>query len=207
MGLGVAKVDKHAVPHIPRHEPPEALHGFSDAFLIDRDELSQVFRIHPSGEFGRTDEVREHHRDLPALGNVRRSRCYRWLSRNGSRGHVFEMGNRTQELSAMPERCHADLIEVLIGQVAKNAEINIVDSTAPNMFGHTELCEPVRSLLHRNPPNKTFVAFKTSKTLCSFCKRKILPRAGGHVRCRRRSARRRSAARAELPHWFARPPG
>src|SRR6516164_5779852 len=74
MGFGVAKGDKHAVAHIPRHETPEAAHGFSGAFLIGRDELSQVFRIHPSGECGRTNEVREHHRDLAALGRIQRQR-------------------------------------------------------------------------------------------------------------------------------------
>ena len=52
----------------------------------------------------------------------------------------------------MPERCHANLFEVLIGQVAQNREINIVLSKALNMLGHTELFEPVRNLLHRNPP-------------------------------------------------------
>src|SRR5262245_62043964 len=75
MGLGVAKVDKHAVAEIPRHEPPETSHGFSDAFLIGRVELSQVFRIHPSGECGRTNEVREHHRDLTTFGGG----LARWL--------------------------------------------------------------------------------------------------------------------------------
>ena len=69
-----------------------------------------------------------------------------------ARGGAFELGNRTQELSAMPERCHANLFEVLIGQVAQNREINIVLSKALNMLGHTELFEPVRNLLHRNPP-------------------------------------------------------
>src|SRR5262249_13756570 len=57
MRLGVAKVNKHAVAHIPRQETAEAAHSFSGAFPIGRDELSQVFRIHPSGECGRTNEV------------------------------------------------------------------------------------------------------------------------------------------------------
>src|SRR6516162_3504895 len=104
MGLGVAKIDKHAVAQILPHEAAETSHGFSDAFLIGRDEFSQVFRIHPSGECGRTNEVREHHRDdLPALASVRRSRYGRWRSRNRSGGSAVEIGNRTQELSAMAE--------------------------------------------------------------------------------------------------------
>src|SRR6516225_11958888 len=34
MGLGVAKVDKHAVAQILRHEAAEATHGFCDALLV-----------------------------------------------------------------------------------------------------------------------------------------------------------------------------
>src|SRR5262245_51890272 len=94
MGLGVAKVDKHAVAEIPRHEPPETSHGFSDAFLIGRDELSQVFRIHLSGECGRTNEVREHHRDLPALASVRRSRYGRWRSPMATAGVIVSRSFR-----------------------------------------------------------------------------------------------------------------
>ena len=75
MGLGVAKVDKHAVAQIPRHETAETAHGFSDTFLIGRDELAQVFRVHPSGERGRTNKVREHHRDLTTFGGG----LARWL--------------------------------------------------------------------------------------------------------------------------------
>ena len=46
MGLGVAKVDKHAVAQILRHEAAEAAHGLSDAFMVGRDDFAQVFRVH-----------------------------------------------------------------------------------------------------------------------------------------------------------------
>src|SRR6516165_7948334 len=83
MGLGVAKIDKHAVAQILRHKTAETAHSFSDACVIGRDELSQIFRIHSGGECSPTNEVREHHRDLPTLGTVlasyaldrRRCRC------------------------------------------------------------------------------------------------------------------------------------
>jgi len=40
MSLGVAKIDKHAVAQILRHEAAETAHSFSDAFMIGRDEFS-----------------------------------------------------------------------------------------------------------------------------------------------------------------------
>jgi hypothetical protein len=67
---------------------------------------------------------------LPALGSVCRSWCFRWRSRDGNRGcdllDAFEIGNRAQELSAMPERPDTDLFEILIGQIAQNVDINII---------------------------------------------------------------------------------
>ena len=72
MGLRVAEVDEHAVAHVFRHEPAEALHGLGDALLIGGNDLAQVFRVHARRECRRTDQVREHHRDLAALGGVLR---------------------------------------------------------------------------------------------------------------------------------------
>ena len=70
MGLRIAEVDEHAVAHVLRHEPAEALDGLGDALLIGRNDLAQVLRVHARGERRRTDEVREHHCDLAALGGV-----------------------------------------------------------------------------------------------------------------------------------------
>ena len=39
MGLRIAEVDKDAVAHVLRDKATEAQHGFSDAFLISRDNL------------------------------------------------------------------------------------------------------------------------------------------------------------------------
>ena len=68
MGLRIAEIDEDAVAHILRHEAAEALHGLGDAFLIGRNDLAQVFRVHAGRECRRADQVREHHRDLAALG-------------------------------------------------------------------------------------------------------------------------------------------
>jgi len=49
MGLRIAKVDKHAVAQILRNKTAETVHRFGDAFMIGRDDLSQILWIHPSG--------------------------------------------------------------------------------------------------------------------------------------------------------------
>jgi hypothetical protein len=40
MRLRVAEVHEHAVAHVFRHEPAEALHGLGDALLISRNDLA-----------------------------------------------------------------------------------------------------------------------------------------------------------------------
>ena len=73
------------------------------------------------------------------LGKCRLRRC-----RNGT----GKLGNRTQHLPPMPER-DTKLFQVLIGQVAKDGEINVVLGKTLRVLGHAELFEPVRNLLHR----------------------------------------------------------
>ena len=52
----------------------------------------------------------------------------------------------------MTERRYANLFEILIGQVLKNIEIDIILGKALSVLPETELSEPVRNLLHRRPP-------------------------------------------------------
>ena len=66
----IAKVHEHAVAHVFRYEPAERLHRLGDALLIGGDDLAQVLRVHTRRECCRTDEVREHDRDLTTLGSV-----------------------------------------------------------------------------------------------------------------------------------------
>ena len=42
--------------------------------------------------------------------------------------------------------------QVLIGQVAKDGEINAVFGKALHILGHAEFFEPVSDLPHRDPP-------------------------------------------------------
>ena len=155
MGLRIAEIDEHAVAHVFRDETAEAAHGLGDAFLIGRNDLAQVLRVHAGGERRRTDEVREHHRDLAALGSV--------LSSSARHAGCGDAGKAPA--SSPIARKHlptiteddTEVFQVLIGQVAKDREINAVFGKTLRVLGHAELFEPVRNLLHCRKPHATEV--------------------------------------------------
>ena len=160
MGLRIAKIHQHAVAHVLGHEPAEATHGLGDAFLIGRNDLAQVLRVHAGGERRRTDQVREHHRDLATLSRIlalrlvnrRLRRCW-----NGS----GKLRNRCQHLSPMPER-DAELFEVLIGQMTEDGSVDVVFTKTQGVLGHAELLEPIRNLLHCEHPATVLAMTKIS---------------------------------------------
>jgi len=153
MGSGIAKIHEGTVPHVSRHEPIEALHRLCDAFLIGRNDLAQVLRVHAGGERRRTDKVREHHRDLAAFGGVgARLRSGKFGCRRGSAGKLTD---RREYFSPMPE-WDADVFEILIGQMAKYRDIDPVLGKGLGVLGHAELFEPVRNLLHRGASCRGF---------------------------------------------------
>jgi hypothetical protein len=102
--LAVAEVDSVPAPV----GPAAAVAGTaqSDAFLIGGNNLAQVLGVHARREHCRTDEVREHHRDLAALGGI--SRCGRSRCRNGRSGSTlgesFEVCDRSQQFAAMAKQ-------------------------------------------------------------------------------------------------------
>ena len=110
--LRIAEIDQHAVAHVLRHEAAEALHSLGDALLIGGNDLAQVLRVHARRECRRTDEVREHHRDLAALGSV----VGPWLRWGNSRFRCSGVGPPKlpygcEYFPPMPER-DAEFLEV-----------------------------------------------------------------------------------------------
>ena len=133
MGLRIAEVDEHAVAHVFGHEAVEAAHGLGDAFLIGRNDLAQVLRVHAGGECRRADKVREHHRDLAALGAVfGRDARGTGLGRHVNRGRlggarlVAQSSDCFEQYPAMPNRTDADFLQVLLRQARKDPFVNLV---------------------------------------------------------------------------------
>src|SRR6516165_3164723 len=139
MGMRITKVHKDAIPHISGDEPAEVAHGLGDAFLIGRNDLSQVLRVHAGGKRGRTDQVREHHRDLAALGFVPWARVgpRRKLGRGG--GGSGKLGNRPEQSPAISKRHDAKLLlEILVREVLKDRKIDPVFDKAVRILGQAK---------------------------------------------------------------------
>ena len=117
--------------------------------MIDADDLAQVLGIEARRERRRADQIAEQHGELPAFGNVMRRRlgqCGLRFCRNSA----GKFGNRSQQFSPMPEQ-DADVLEILIGQMAEYRDIDSVLGKPLGILGHSEFLEPVRDLRHHDP--------------------------------------------------------
>ena len=150
MGLRVAEIDQHAVAHVLRYEPAEALHGLGDALLVGGNDLAQVLRVHTRRERCRTDEVREHHRDMAALGGVSAGVAA------GAVGELAEVpGLNRQALPIAATSCVDDRAR---RQSSRGLDPSRSGRTEKSMsvlgkplrvLPETELLQPISDLLHR----------------------------------------------------------
>ena len=70
----VAEIDENTVPHVLGDKPVEAPDDIGNGAVIGGDDLVQILGIEPRGERSRTDQIAEHHAELPALGAYRTGR-------------------------------------------------------------------------------------------------------------------------------------
>src|SRR5262249_13285622 len=116
MRLRVTKIDEHAVAEISGHEPAEASYSLGDGFLISRNDLTEVLRVHLGGERRRTDKVGEHHRHLSTLGGLLSGYVSR---RKGVGWQCFSAclsaqgGDGVEQLTAVPDNTYAKILQVL----------------------------------------------------------------------------------------------
>src|SRR5262249_33819067 len=113
------------------------------AAVVSTNDFPQILRVEPCRERRRANKISEHHRELTSLGLGPRSR-------RGPRSGLIELRDRAQYLSAMAER-DTDFFEVMVGQIAQNAWINVVLSKALRVLPQAKCVEPVRDLLHGGP--------------------------------------------------------
>ena len=144
MGLRITKIHEDAVAHISGDEPAELAHGLGDTFLIGRNDLAQVLRVHADGERRRTDQVREHHRDLTALGFVPWARLVPGRKLGFGGAGCGKLGNRAQQPAAVPQKHDPKLLlEILVREVPKNRKIDPVFGKAVGIFGQSERRKPL----------------------------------------------------------------
>jgi hypothetical protein len=106
--------------------PIEAVHGFSDTILVGRNDLSQIFRVHASGECRRTNKVGKQHCDLAALGGVLRGPDDR-RSGGGRRRFIgAQGGDGVEQLATMPNDADTQILQVLRRQVRQDGVVDLV---------------------------------------------------------------------------------
>ncbi len=74
VGGGIAEINEQAVTQVLCDVAAKVLNDICRAFLISAHDVTQVFGIEFAGEVGGTDEIAEHHGQLPAFG-VPDARC------------------------------------------------------------------------------------------------------------------------------------
>ncbi len=72
MGARVAEIDEDAVAHVLRDKAVVTPDRRTAAALIRRDDIAQIFGVHPGRECRRPHQVAKHHGQLAALGLRRR---------------------------------------------------------------------------------------------------------------------------------------
>ena len=106
----VAEISAHAVAHVFRDKPIKASDHVGDGAVIGGDDLAQILWIKASGEFGRADEITEHHRELPSLCTRRRQAIgggcgalYRHRGTIVVSGLIAQCGDGGQQFSAVTD--------------------------------------------------------------------------------------------------------
>ena len=77
------------------------------------------------GERRRTDKVGKHHCDLAALGGSR-GPCGSIAGCGDTGNGTGKLRNRFQQLLAMAERHDADVLEIVVGQLAQQLDVDVV---------------------------------------------------------------------------------
>jgi hypothetical protein len=115
MRLWVTEIDQHAVAHVLGDKAVEAPDDIDHGAMVSGDDVAQILGIEPRRQFGRADEVAEHHRQLPAFG-VDLCRCTRGGRRHhDGRNRHAEAGNRVEQLAPVADRGHPDADQVFGG--------------------------------------------------------------------------------------------
>jgi hypothetical protein len=146
-------LDEDAVAHVLRDEATKALHGLGDALLIRGNDLAKVLRVHARGERRGADEVTEHDRDLPTFGSVLALRLDCGFTRRRCRDRTAKLPDGGKHYPPMPQQ-YANVLQVLIGQMAECRDIDSVLGKALRVLGHAKFFEPVRNLLHCGAPSQ-----------------------------------------------------
>ena len=142
------------VAELLQHVAAQARHRRGGLVEIRADQIAPVLRIHSRREARRADEIAEHDRDRPPLGEVgpflprgagegNRPKAGGGGRRGGRRRLVRgESGDRPHQPLAMPER-HADLLEVGLGQVGQDVRVDLMLAEQRFVLSEADAVQPL----------------------------------------------------------------
>src|SRR6516162_3444714 len=103
MRPGIAEIDQEPVADRSRYKAAKRVDDRSNGFVVAGDQVAQIFWIEPRRKGGGTDEIAEHHSELPTLRPVLRQRRLNLGRREQNLPCHLETGDRPQHPLAMPE--------------------------------------------------------------------------------------------------------
>lgn len=114
--------------------------------VIVAQQVLQVFGIEPGCQRRRSDQVAEHHGQVPALSVAR---CQTWCrSRRRRRRGTLELGDGAQQPLAVTERGHAELPQVLVTEVRENVELDPLFGERLRVASKAEILQPLLHVVH-----------------------------------------------------------
>ena len=126
VGGGPAEIGEDAITHVLGDVSLKPGDRLGAAFVIPTDHVAQVFRIDVPGQFGRTDQVDEHDRELPPFAQRCRRGWWRNRLRAGRLGSVVQGGDSRQQPLAVAKRRDTEFAQVTLGQGRQQAQLDIV---------------------------------------------------------------------------------
>jgi hypothetical protein len=138
---GPAEIGEHTIAHELRDVPLEARDLARHRVLVGVQHVPHLLGIKPGRECRRSDEVDEHHRQLPALGLARP--CGRgWEGRRRGRCLRARRGERLEEPLAVTECRDAELPEVFGGELPQDLNVDGVVAERLLVLLQAEAPEP-----------------------------------------------------------------
>jgi hypothetical protein len=145
----IADVGEHAVAHVAGDHSVVAADHLAHPGAVGCGYALHVLRLQPCHETTRADEIAEHHRQLPSLGLVARSRLCRRRGRR-ERGRV-ERRDGAPHLAAML-RQDAELREVAVSQIADGRELDGALGEAFPVLPQADRRQPFGDSSHGSAP-------------------------------------------------------
>ena len=149
MCLRVTEISQHAVTEILGNKAAGPGDHLGATAVIGADDVAQLLRIEPRRQCRGTDEVGEHDRELAAFGFGSLAAGAVGLDRMFGRvakSFGSQRGDRIEENAAMANRRHAEVSEVLGGQLGQNCLIDRVFPECLLVAFQAEAAQPGRDI-------------------------------------------------------------